>query len=369
MPVDDTSELLDLIYEAASVPELWPTVLDKLADIAGGAGTFLFTTDPKKTRMTSSESLQGLWQEMREGGWCAKNPRMKRARLHKQAGFVREIDMFTVEEMDQEPTFRDLLRPTGFGWAVGTVIDVPSDDVLMFSIERRLENGPVEQDIVDKLNVIRPHLARAALMSARLGLERAKGMVESLKTIGLPAAVLLGDGRVVATNAPFEQLGGQIVSTAFGKIALQHADANALLLEAIRNLNSPYSQFSSKSIAVPAHDNDAAMIVHLLPVRRSAHDVFGRAMGILVITPLGSPQTLPGDLLNGLFDLSPSEIRAANGLLEGKTIETIATELGLSRETIRSQVKGVLAKTGTTRQSDLISLLANVKLPRWHLDS
>ena len=111
------------------------------------------------------------------------------------------------------------------------------------------------------------------------------------------------------------------------------------------------------------------MIVHLLPVRRSAHDVFGRAMGILVITPLGSPQTLPGDLLNGLFDLSPSEIRAANGLLEGKTIETIATELGLSRETIRSQVKGVLAKTGTTRQSDLISLLANVKLPRWHLDS
>ena len=41
------------------------------------------------------------------------------------------------------------------------------------------------------------------------------------------------------------------------------------------------------------------------------------------------------------------------------TIETIATELGLSRETIRSQVKGALAKTGTTRQSDLISLLAN----------
>ena len=41
------------------------------------------------------------------------------------------------------------------------------------------------------------------------------------------------------------------------------------------------------------------------------------------------------------------------------TIETIAAELGLSRETIRSQVKGVLAKTGTTRQSDLISLLAN----------
>jgi hypothetical protein len=43
------------------------------------------------------------------------------------------------------------------------------------------------------------------------------------------------------------------------------------------------------------------MVVHLIPVRRSAHDVFGLAMGILVVTPLGSSQTLPDDLLNGLL--------------------------------------------------------------------
>jgi DNA-binding CsgD family transcriptional regulator len=75
---------------------------------------------------------------------------------------------------------------------------------------------------------------------------------------------------------------------------------------------------------------------------------------------------LPDDLLNGLFDLSPAEIRAANGLLRGKTIDHLAGELGLSRETIRSQVKAVLSKTGTARQSDLVSLLANVKIPEWH---
>ena len=89
-------------------------------------------------------------------------------------------------------------------------------------------------------------------------------------------------------------------------------------------------------------------------------------MGILVLTPLGSSETLPDDLLNGLFDLSPAEIRAANGLLGGKTIDDMAGELGLSRETIRSQVKAVLSKTGTARQSNLVSLLANVKIPKWH---
>jgi hypothetical protein len=60
------------------------------------------------------------------------------------------------------------------------------------------------------------------------------------------------------------------------------------------------------------------------------------------------------------------EIHVTNGLPGRKTVGDPTAGLGLSRETIRSQMKAVLAKTGTTRQSDLISLLANVRIPKWH---
>jgi DNA-binding CsgD family transcriptional regulator len=366
MPLEESGQLLDLIYEAAAVPDMWPAVLDRLAQLAGGVGTFLITTDPRTLRWTSSESVKQLGLDFQEGGWHERNPRMERLVSHRHAGFIREVDMFTDVEIEQDPTFQELLRPRGFGWAAGTVVQVPSNDMLAFSIERRFVDGPVEHEVIARLNALRPHLSRAALMSARLRLERAQGMADSLTTMGLPSAVLLGDGKVVATSALFEQLGGQIVTRAFGRIALRNAAADALLSEAIENLNSDEFQFGAKSIAVPPEGEDAAMIVHLVPVRRSAHDIFGPAMGILVVTPLGSSQTLPDDLLNGLFDLSPAEIRAANGLLGGKTIDDLASEFGLSRETIRSQVKAVLAKTGTARQSDLASLLANVKIPQWH---
>jgi DNA-binding CsgD family transcriptional regulator len=156
------------------------------------------------------------------------------------------------------------------------------------------------------------------------------------------------------------------VSTAFGGIALANAEANELLIKAIEGLNTVAFQNGAKSIAVPADESGTALIVHLIPVRRSAHDIFGPAMGVLVVTPLGSSETLSGDLLNGLFDLSPAENRAAQGLLAGKSIDDLATDLGLSRETIRSQVKAVLAKTGTSRQADLIALLSNVKTPTWY---
>jgi hypothetical protein len=91
---------------------------------------------------------------------------MERLLLNRHSGFIRELDMFTADEMDRGPTFQELLRPRGFGWAVGTVVQVPSDDMLAFSIERRLDDGPVEDYHLPKLNALRPHLARAALTSA-----------------------------------------------------------------------------------------------------------------------------------------------------------------------------------------------------------
>jgi hypothetical protein len=120
-------------------------------------------------------------------------------------------------------------------------------------------------------------------------------------------------------NSLFEKVGGNFVSCSFGRVALTNRGANKLLSEAVENLNSSDSRSSAKSIAVPSNGEDAAIVVHVLPVRRSAHNIFGAAKGVLVVTPLGSFRSLPDRLLKGLFDLSPAEIRAADGLLKQKT--------------------------------------------------
>jgi hypothetical protein len=147
--------------------------------------------------------------------------------LHRHSGFMRDVDMWTLEEMDQDPSFRDLLRPRGFGWCGGFLVQVPSDDMLLFSVERRFVDGPIESSAVSQLNALRPHLARAAMMSARLRLERAQGMAESLTTMGLPSAVLLGNGKICATSSQFERIGPQIILGAFGRVALANPGANA----------------------------------------------------------------------------------------------------------------------------------------------
>ena len=56
--------------------------------------------------------------------------------------------------------------------------------------------------------------------------------------------------------------------------------------------------------------------------------------------------------------------RVAREIASGETINTIAQARTLSRETVRNQLKGVLAKTGLSRQSDLAALLNGIAVPR-----
>ena len=66
---------------------------------------------------------------------------------------------------------------------------------------------------------------------------------------------------------------------------------------------------------------------------------------------------LAGPDLERLFQLTPAEARLACLLADGLSTEEAAFELGVSRNTIRSQLQAVYAKTGTNRQGDLVRML------------
>jgi DNA-binding NarL/FixJ family response regulator len=106
------------------------------------------------------------------------------------------------------------------------------------------------------------------------------------------------------------------------------------------------------------------MVAHVIPIRRSARDIFVRCAGVLVMTPVTLPQAPPVELVQSLFDLTPAEARVARNLTAGETVEKIASNGGVSLNTVRTQVRGVLDKTGCRRQTEVIALLGGVALSR-----
>ncbi|WP_157216600.1 helix-turn-helix transcriptional regulator [Flavisphingomonas formosensis] len=67
-----------------------------------------------------------------------------------------------------------------------------------------------------------------------------------------------------------------------------------------------------------------------------------------------------GSRLRQAYGFTQAETVLAEGLLAGLTLEEIAAERQVGRETIRTQLRSLFQRTDTRRQSDLIALLAGM---------
>ena len=356
-------DLVDGIYEAAVVPDRWPTVLAEMSAAVDGAGGLLFVANAQQMRWTASPDIKGLFVEFIRDGWAAKNPRMSRMAARNHAGFLRDNDCFTPDELDRDPVYSGFWRQRGLGWNAGTMLSGCSGDSMVFSFEKAYAKGPVEPSAIAFLDILRPHLARAALLSARLGLQKAQAMAAVLETLGIPGAVLKSSGVLVAANSLLSSLMPAFIQDRRRGITLSNAKADGLLQEALSRIASSGARSALSSIPVPAADHLPPIILHLIPVRGAAHDIFGQASSLLMITPVDRAAVPVSEVLQGLFDLTPAEARIARGISAAQSVEGLALELGVSRETIRSQLKAVLSKTGLSRQQELVALLAGKALP------
>jgi DNA-binding CsgD family transcriptional regulator len=292
-----------------------------------------------------------------EGGYEKYNIRPQRGLAKRYAGFMTDLDVMSEAEMAADPICQEILRPAGVGWTATTYIPVPSGDLVSVALDRRIERGPYERTALALLDSFRPHLARAGLLAARLHLEQARSATDTMARLGLPAAAIDAAGRVVVKNDLLDALADQIAIKARDQFHIADTRAGALFMENLEKLARSVERASS--IPLPAGEINPRAVLHLLPIRRQAHDIFARTTALVVVTPI-EPACVPqADLLAGLFDLSPAEDRIARALIGGLTLQHCARDFGVSQETVRKQLKGIFAKTGTSRQTDLLRLLAS----------
>ncbi|MEO7937467.1 MAG: hypothetical protein ABIR55_02500 [Burkholderiaceae bacterium] len=354
--------LIDRIYESSFVPEHWPGVLDELAVLTEASGGLLFAVRDKVLNWTSSASLSAVFQSYVTDGWFSRCTRRVCLFSQNQPTFLVEHDFWTPDQLDANPIYRDFFRPRGLGWSAGTGLMMPTGDNIVFSIERPFERGPIESERVQALNTLRPHLARAALIAARLGLRNARTASDALAAIGLPALVLDESGTVIETNALMQGLEDHVQWRALDRIALKDPLADGLLRSALAASDGTTTDAGVHSFALRAKDGRAALVGHLIPIRRTAHDIFGRSYAVLVITPVTTRRSPPVELLRSLFDLTPSAARVARALAGGESLDDIAASGSVSRNTVRAQLRQVMDKTGCTRQAEVTALMSNLAI-------
>lgn len=353
--------IVDRIYEAGLVPSAWPALLGDLGATVGGNGGLLFAVrDGYVSAVTSVEHQHAIAPFFNEG-WSERDPLLPIAIARNHPGFQIDSDLLSEEEIATNEVYCNFYRKHGIGYRAATNIPTPNGDSIAIVVPRHQDFGPVPRDVVAFLDGLRPHLARASFTANRLGFERARAQVDALQALGLPGAVLRGQGRVFAANGLFEALMPSLFQDRLQRLAVTDAAADGLLAEALGACAVGDVRLV-KSIPVAASADRVPMVVHILPVRGAARDVFTQATVLLVVTPVDRAAVPTAEILQGLFDLTPAEARVARGVAQAETLEALAAAAGVNRETVRSQLKAVLSKTGLSRQQELVSLLAGKAL-------
>ena len=186
---------------------------------------------------------------------------------------------------------------------------------------------------------------------------------ETLAHLGSPALVLDENCKVLFANLLVPTLKNCIRRSGQNTLTFHDPVAQALLRRAVGDIVSKGDP-TVRAFAARCSIGEMTTVARILPLRstndrtRSAP----RGVAILVFTPLTPLAGPPEPLLRALFDFTPAEARVARGLAAGATVEELASAAGVSRNTVRSQLRGIMAKTGCCRQAQAVGLFCRVSI-------
>ncbi len=83
---------------------------------------------------------------------------------------------------------------------------------------------------------------------------------------------------------------------------------------------------------------------------------------IVILLALNEPPEPSASVLQKMFDLTAAEARLAIQMTSGRPLAEVAGVNGITTATARSQLSSIFAKTNTSRQPELVALLARIAI-------
>lgn len=210
---------------------------------------------------------------------------------------------------------------------------------------------------------MQPYMARPQAPLDHIAHDGARVAVGVLELVGLAAAAIGPTGRLIATNPCFERLMPNAASKCQRHLRLVCGTADVSLCKALAQLAREQDWEAVRAIPVPAADARPPIILHVIPVRGPASDLLPGVLAIVIAAPVAFCDIPSVAVLQGLFNMTPAEARVTRAVAQRCTIAETARRLELSQETVRSQLKAALAKTGLSRKLDLAVMLTSACLP------
>lgn len=288
--------------------------------------------------------------------WSARDTRYLGAGHMQYNGVVDDLDIMDVDAMRRHPYYQDFLAPFGLQWFAGIGM-MAGNDIWCLSLQRTTASGPFSAEQKRDLAGLSARLSSSVALARALGHGRAAGALAAFELCGTAVVLLNSYGEVFRANQCAERLFGDEIKIVQKRLVSRSTAATAALDRALRDL---VWRHDSSGLAAPVLlPRGQYRPVLACPVRLSsfASNILSDCDFALVLIDSEKRSRPVEAQLQALFGLTSAEAKLAARIADGSALADAASELGIAKETSRSQLKSVFRKTGTHRQAELVALL------------
>jgi DNA-binding CsgD family transcriptional regulator len=265
----------------------------------------------------------------------------------------------TSASLESQKTVRKLVD-LHFSWGI-------ADDYL-----RRWSNDELGDDETRRrLAVIVPHVRRALLIGKVLDLPSSEAAAFGDTLDGLCAALFLlgANAGIVHANASGDALmrEGCCLSGHGGRLRAVDPQADRSLRNILADITRGDASMSVGGMAVPLKSRSGQRYVaHVLPLTAGARRKSGTsyaAVAAVFVRKAEVDLLSPFEAIAQDFQLTPGELRVLCAIVEIGGVRETASVLGISETTVKTHLQRLFEKTTTSRQADLVRLVAGYASP------
>jgi DNA-binding CsgD family transcriptional regulator len=371
-------ELVGLIYESASEPSVWPKFLERYSDAVRCTSTslLLFDTDQRAGNIQAAARFDPVDLRRYNEYYVGVDPWGAHARQLIVAGAVLPGEsLCPCRVLERSEFYADFLRPMDVFHEFCGIVSLDDSTASVIASLRPRRRGPFQEEELSLLKTLMPHLQRALALHRRLGSLQSSAQSALTVLDRLPYGVVLlsTDARVVLIN----RYAKTIVDQSDG-LTVRQQELRSCSWDSNKRLQALIRGVAATSRGCALHSGGAVSIARTSgrqPFRVLVTPIHGKVFASVLTAPAAivfivDPEArfdTPIDMLTELFALSRAEARLAALLLQDRSLRESAQELGVSLNTVRTQLKKLFDRTGTKRQGALIRalLLSPAHLTAW----
>lgn len=339
----------------------WVRALACLAEATGSArGQLIGIGGPAQVPFNLlSDADATILQTFMEIGGASPERNFRIAASGGVKQIVHEKHYAQVQPRLTDDIYNDFCRDYDLPHGIQTVLQQGERSLVGLAVLRTEREGPSDADHRKRFAEAMGHVLRAVRVQQSMDGQSLRLLSGSLEQLSINALILdsFGAVRTMTPAAEAElasgtrlRLGGSMLRTAHPR---EQCALDAAILDALREP----SRESSLVLRGVAGSQPATAAV--FPVRLDAVP-FGFAAKVMVVLRGSTGLQAAMDILQQALGLTASEAAVAMHLAEGLDREEIAARRGVSPTTIHTQLKSIFAKTGVSREVELVLAVARL---------